>query len=70
MDTREVYIEWDGEETYLGRIDEVCGESPYPPEAICRAAVLTASFRDIIASLAFATNEDFPDTVKIIIREN
>lgn len=66
MDAREVYIEWDGEKTYLGRVDELCGEEP--PERIENASLLLIFFQDVISSLAFATNEDFPDTIKIIIR--
>lgn len=66
MDMREVYIEWDGEETYLGRVDEVCGEMV--PEGNSTEAVLSTFFQDAVSSLAFATNEDFPNTIKIIIR--
>ena len=66
MDEREVYIEWDGEKTYLGRVDELCGESPSIKDPA--GASLPIFFQDVISSLAFATNESFPDTVKIIIR--
>jgi len=65
MDTREVYIRWDNEETYLGRVDELCGELPLKGDS--SGAVLSAFFRDAIGSIAFATNESFPDTIKIII---
>lgn len=66
MDTREVYVSWDGEEAYLGRIDEVCGESPSRRGVM--GVSLAAFFQDVISSIAFATNEDFPDTIKITIR--
>ena len=66
MDTREVYIEWDGEKIYLGRVDELCGEAPPIDEST--EAALSNFIRDVVGSLAFATNEVFPDTVKIIIR--
>ena len=66
MDAREVYILWDNEEAYLGRVDELCGESPRRNNPA--GVSLPIFFQDMISSLAFATNESFPDTVKIIIR--
>ena len=65
MDKRMVHVSWDGEETYLGTVDELCGEETdtRDPEAL-----LAIFFQDIISSLAFATNETFPDTIKITIR--
>jgi len=66
MDKRKVHILWDDEETYLGTVDELCGEMV--PEGNSTEAILSIFFQDMVSSLAFATNEEFPDTVKIIIR--
>ena len=65
MDKRKVCILWDNEEMYLGRVDELCGEAPPIDEST--EAALSNFIRDVISSLAFATNESFPDTIKIII---
>ena len=66
MDKREVYIEWDGEKRYLGGVMEICGEKV--PGSDSSGPTIVAFIQDVISSLAFATNEDFPETVKIIVR--